>query len=185
MKVSCNARAFQITGLTTRSHRWRTGRGWRRRRPHLRRSIWATTRSPSSLRVFSPTEVAFRRCKSFFFTFSGRFSNWNVPGSSKRGIFELCSAVNSISCDAQLKLRFTLCFLGTKFSAAHVSPNYRFTNCICCFSTHRNLSNNRIHTLDKGCLYNLTALVDFKLNRNRISTIPKELFKRLSALRSL
>lgn len=49
----------------------------------------------------------------------------------------------------------------------------------------RNLSNNRIQHLDKGCLYNLTALVDLKLARNRISSLPKELFKRLSALKFL
>ena len=53
------------------------------------------------------------------------------------------------------------------------------------FILFRNLSNNRIHHLDKGCLYNLTALVDLKLARNRISSLPKELFKRLSALKFL
>lgn len=39
--------------------------------------------------------------------------------------------------------------------------------------------------MDKGCFYNLTALVDLKLGRNRITSLPKELFKRLSALKVL
>lgn len=42
----------------------------------------------------------------------------------------------------------------------------------------RNLSNNRITTLEAGCLDNLSSsLMVIKLNRNRISMIPPKIFR--------
>ena len=52
-------------------------------------------------------------------------------------------------------------------------------------SLGRNLNNNKIMRLEPGCLNNLTALEQLKLNKNQMFELKKEIFKTLASLKFL
>lgn len=53
------------------------------------------------------------------------------------------------------------------------------------FVIFRFLRNNDIIFFESGCFHNLTKLKTLKLNKNKISHLPKELFTKLEALEML
>ena len=90
---------------------------------------------------------------------------------------------NKIQAGKQTTKKQTICQTQPNASNNFMCGRRVLTAALC--FVDRYLNNNKIMRLEPGCLNNLTALEQLKLNKNQMFELKKEIFKTLISLKFL